>query len=271
MLRPALWLVAAICVAAGLYPSVAAGDWTVTMMQSTFDNMNYTAMTNVGTSSMCAYEGVCDGGSARTGPEIRSAADWIDAAAQAGRAGIEPLNLGYDRSAEITRLVERDILASARQRDPATAEELQAAFAQSDISATFWSQASAEFGFQADDLGNAVTSYWLLLWIVANNVSYDSAEMPDAAKVRAVADQFKLALSANPGIQSLAEPGRQLLAEVMIYNFMMLDAAWQQANQHGNAEMRARLSDVWHDQGRDFFGLDLRAIDITSEGMQRHD
>lgn len=245
-------------------------DYTA-MMQTQMDNMSYTAMTNVGVSSMCGYEGVCDEERSSPPPGADDAADlsmdWLQASEAARAENIAPADFSYRRDPAITAAVEADILDSARQQDPQGAQELAATFQSTDIVAEF-DRGMRGYGLSGNDLADAFTAYWVVNWMVANEIPGDGSRNPSRNEIQAVRDQLALAMTRNPGVSSMDAAQRQELTESLIYNFMILDAAHTQASRPGNEAAFRELSDVWRLHGRRILGVDLRELELTEEGFR---
>lgn len=242
-----------------------AQDWTG-MMQATFDNITYTNLTNVGVASMCAHEGVCDEDSAEAGAAAKPAEDWITAAKLASRDSVDPEPMYYRRDKAVTAQVEAEILAEARRRNPAAAAELEAAFARQDMVAAF-DQGLQSYGLEADNLVDVLALYWVLNWMVANEIPGDGSYNPSTTQVRAVRDQLGRAVAYNPALEAISGVDRQKLADSLIYNFLILDGAHTQASLPGKEVYLRRLGEAWRRHAEAFLGVDLRELDLTNQGF----
>lgn len=261
-----------VSAAAALTAGSAAAqvDYTA-MMQTQMDNMSYTAMTNVGVASMCGHPGVCDEGDrAPSSPATgMQAMDWLQASEAARSENLSPADFSYRRDPAVTASVEADILQDARERDPQAARELEAAFRRTDIVEEF-DRGMREFDLSGNDLADAFTAYWVLNWMVVNGIpSGEEARSPSHDEVRAVRDQLALAMTRNPGVQSMDAAQRQEMTESLIYNFMILDGAHMQASRPGNEAAFRELSDVWRLHGQRILGVDLRELELTARGFER--
>lgn len=252
-------------------PALAQVDFTA-MMQNQMDVMSYTAMTNVGVSSMCGHRGVCDederqGSQARPGAGFQDM-DWLQASEAARAEQLRPADFSYRRDPSITATVEADILDGARQQDPRAADELADAFRRTDIVAEF-DRGMSGYGLDGNDLADAFTAYWLINWMVANRIPGDGSQNPSRGEVQAARDQLALAMTRNPGVRGMSAAERQQLAESLVYNFVILDAAHTQASQPGHESEFEELSNVWRLHGRRILGVDLRELDLTRQGFER--
>lgn len=261
--------IAALILATGLASLVSVtvqADWAVSMSQTNLNNMSYSAFTQVGVSSFCAYEGVCDGDGGEHAEVVEDATGWMDAAERAAARNIEPTDLSFGRNAEITALVEQDILSAVQQQDQTAAAELEAVFAEHDFVVLF-GEVMSEYGLEALNLADSFAAYSVLMWLVANGTPAEERFFPKPEEMQGMRDQFRLALAANPGVHTLGESGRQLFAESVIYNYFILAAAWEQASAPGNEAMLSQLAEAWHGHAGLWLGADPHDLRLTSVGF----
>jgi len=241
----------------------SAQDWVSSMMQTTTDNMSYHALTTAGTASMCAYDGVCEESPDAGGdPRI----NWLEAAQAAETADVEPLETTYAPDPSVSETVKAEFLRQAEDRDPAAAEALRAEMARSDFIQEY-ADAVREYGFSTHDLADAVTAYWVMGWMLANQIGPDSAFGPRREEVLAVRDQVRAALSLNPAVRELDAVELQKTTESLILNFVVNAVIFNTVSRPENMSRFDRISEATRQGMMDFIGVDLTEIDLTESGF----
>ena len=120
-----------------------------------------------------------------------------------------------------------------------------------------------DFGLTANDTADAYTAYSLLNWMMANK-----AGDPSRADVMAVRSQIRQSLAENAAFLKMSEAGRQEMAEVFIYNFVVRHGAYFGAVRRGDNGLVGRLSDAAQTRFRDETGVDLRRTRLTTAGFR---
>ncbi|MEJ5977813.1 DUF6683 family protein [Novosphingobium sp. PS1R-30] len=126
-----------------------------------------------------------------------------------------------------------------------------------------WLQFVGSDGLRGGDAADALASYWILNWVMANDADSDRSQ---ALAVRA---QVRGVLLANPGFTRLTEAQRQEMAETLILNFLMQHAAYGEAVRRGDRDLKARLGAAAVARFRNEMGLDLRGLRLTAAGFAR--
>ena len=126
-----------------------------------------------------------------------------------------------------------------------------------------WAQLVSAEGLRPGDAADALASYWILNWVMAN--SGDS----NRSQVLAVRDQVRPIVASNPAYARLNEGERQEFAEVLILNFLIQHAAYTDAVKRGDRETQRRLGDAAVARFRNEMGVDLRALALTNQGLVR--
>jgi hypothetical protein len=234
------------------------------MMQATTDNMTHHALTTAGMDSLCAYEGVCERGAGGRNRRV----DWL-AAARAGRSAADaPIETGYTPDPAISQAMKAEFLRRAGQRDPAAAETLRAEMARRDFIQEY-ARAVREYGFNTHDLADALTAYWVMGWMLANQIGPDDPAGPRRASVLAVRDQVRAALSLNAGVRRMGHADLQRMTESLILSFVVNAVIF---NTVSRPESRGRFDEVSAATRRglyDFFGVDPAQLELTESGFAR--
>ena len=87
------------------------------------------------------------------------------------------------------------------------------------------------------------------------------------AEARAVRDQCRALLAANPQFTRLTDAQRQEMAEIWMLNFLLHAAAYGQAMSGKDAAMLGKLGDAATARFRNEMGVDLRRLRVTPTGF----
>ena len=118
-----------------------------------------------------------------------------------------------------------------------------------------------EDGLHPGDMADAVTSYWILNWVMANGA--DST----GGQAQAVRRQVRRMIAANPGYGRLKEAERQEISEVLMLNFLIQHAAYTDAMARGDHATARRLGDAAVTRFQKEMGVDLRRLKLTDSGF----
>jgi hypothetical protein len=179
---------------------------------------------------------------------------------------LDPNATRYQPSAEVSARVKTLFIQLLSQKlsqtaGPAEAQRVRDVLAERDL-VSIWTRAVAPEGLHPNDMADAVASYWILNWVIANR----AVEPPGAAV--AVRNQL-WPVMARGQLAALPESGRQSVAEVRVIQFVLQAATYQNARKSGDAARLARLSD---DAEHDFLAenkIDLRRLTLTNKGFAK--
>jgi len=158
------------------------------------------------------------------------------------------------RSANLAAFVEK-----TRARDPQGAADLQKVFAEGDFIERIRALV-APHGLQIEDVADAYALWWLTAWHAARG----NNDTPPPEILAAVKAQAARAVLATGEIATASDAQKQELAEALWVQSALIDVAVEQAKQDP-ARLRA-IGDAVR-QGAKGMGLDLDAIDLTSQGF----
>lgn len=257
---------AAVGLALALSPLPAsAQDWVSSMMQTTTDNMTYHALTTAGVASMCAYDGVCEESpDARGGGDVRI--NWLEAAEAAETVDVQPVNTSYAPDPSVSETVKAEFLRQAAERDPAAADALRAEMARSDFVQEY-AKAVQEYGFSTHDMADAVTAYWVMGWMLANQIGPDEPAGPKREEVLAVREQVRAAMALNPAVRDMSATEMQKTTESLILSFVVNAVIFNTVSRPENAGQFNRVSEATRQGMMNFLGVDLTGIDLTERGF----
>ena len=169
---------------------------------------------------------------------------------------------GYRADPAVGARVRRQFLAFvARSAGDHGAADMAATFARVDPVAT-WARQAAPDGMRLGDVADAMAEYWVSNWVMANR-----RPDPPGRRVRAVRDQLRRGLAADPGYSRLDDAGRQEMAEVFIYNTILQGSVYQRALKTSDAVLLQRASDAAQVRFRNEVHIDLRALALTDQGL----
>jgi hypothetical protein len=144
--------------------------------------------------------------------------------------------------------------------DPANADRLRETIERHDLLG-MWEKHVAVDGLRRGDVADAMASYWVQNWQIANKVPFASR-----AQVQAVRSQVARALGTSPTFINMGNAARQAIAETFMLNFVAQGSAYSDAARH-DAGAATRLSDAAAARFRKDMNLDLRRLRLTEEGF----
>lgn len=124
-----------------------------------------------------------------------------------------------------------------------------------------WSELVANDGLHTNDMADALTAYWILNWAMANTADNNRAQ------VLGVRKQVRAMLVANPAQLRMSEAQRQEFSEILILNFLIQHAAFDEAIRRGDRALMRRLGDAAAARFQSEMGVDLRRLRLTDTGF----
>ncbi|NIJ20566.1 hypothetical protein FHS95_002258 [Sphingomonas naasensis] len=124
-----------------------------------------------------------------------------------------------------------------------------------------WAQLVANDGLRTNDMADALTAYWILNWAMANTADNNRAQ------VLGVRAQVRAMLVANPAQLRMGEAQRQEFSEILILNFLIQHAAFDDAIRRGDRVLMQRLGDAAVARFQSEMGVDLRRLRLTDTGF----
>lgn len=158
------------------------------------------------------------------------------------------------RAANLARFVEK-----SRAADPAGAAQLQQLFASGDFIEKV-GHSLAPHGMRVDNVADAYTVWWINAW-QATRGRNDTTPRGINEAVRAQAGR---ALSASPQFVGASDAAKQELAESLLVQAAMIDAAVEKSK--GDAALLRRIGAAVN-QGARRMGVDLTTMQLTERGF----
>src|SRR6185369_2072242 len=131
------------------------------------------------------------------------------------------------RRAAVTETVRRAVVDRIRANNPAGAKQFDVASRQHDMVKLFADDASRN-GIDANDVADVAALYWITAWSVVHR------HAPTAEEIAAVRSQVKGALAQAAELASASDEEKQRMADDMIFQLMLLQAAFEQARASHN-------------------------------------
>jgi len=174
-------------------------------------------------------------------------------------APAEDARTHVQRSPAITEAVRRAVVERIRANNPAGARQFDAASRQNDMIKLFADDASRN-GLDANDVTDVAALYWITAWSVVHRHS------PTEQQVAAVRRQVRGALSHANELLDASPEEKQQMADDMIFQLMLLQAAFQQASaNHDEAALDMLARSTYHTALQN--KVDLRAMHLGEEGL----
>ena len=166
----------------------------------------------------------------------------------------------YEASQEISAKAEGQFLEFVRQTSgEAGATALANEFSKADP-ADIWAGLVAQ-DLQPGDAADAIAGYWILNWVIAN--AAHQLEFPTAP----IVEQVRASLAGDAKFRDLHEAGRQELSEILMMNFLVQYAVYDNAVAGGDTRMIEELGNAAVARFKSEAGIDLRSIEPTPVGF----
>lgn len=125
-----------------------------------------------------------------------------------------------------------------------------------------WSQGVASDGLHPGDVADAMASYWVLNWAVANGGDNTRRQ------TLAVRHNLQPAIASSPAFQRLSQAQRQEMAEALMINFIVQRDVYMHAMQTHDERLIAGLRSAAVTRFQREAGVDLRRIALTDQGFR---
>lgn len=173
--------------------------------------------------------------------------------------------LPFRRDPAVRRQAEALTVQQVRATNDAAADQLALLFAGRDVLAA-WGEAMQAYGLTLDNVADALTANWLVLYLSANQLP----DPPPAAQVAALRRQVRrvCALPALAGRLKTAAQ-RQQLADYLHLQSLLLNQAQTQAEQAHDAAASQALAERARQVARQNMGFDPTTVRLTAKGLVR--
>ena len=173
-----------------------------------------------------------------------------------------PGSTTYARDAAVSARVQTEFVRNLERRlNGAQAEAIARNLRENDPVARWAGMVSSD-GLHTGDLADALASYWVLNWAMANG-GESSAET-----MQAVREQVRWAVAHRPALARLTDAEKQAMAEEAMLNFVYEVTGYLQARQAGNDAMLGRFAAGAELRFRREMAVDLRSLLLTSKGLE---
>jgi hypothetical protein len=196
--------------------------------------------------------------SKKPGVEIEAAALFSAAGADDAAQGDEP-RLHFRRDPKITEAARKATVARVGEKNPQGGRQLDQATRQFDFIQAFGAEA-AKVGALSTHLGDVTALYWLVAWMVVHR------QRPNEQQSAAFRRNVGRALARQQDLLQAPEYERQHLADSMIFQLMLLQAAFEQATQQNDRAALDALSAGALRTAKEN-GVDLAAIELGDAGL----
>lgn len=168
-------------------------------------------------------------------------------------------DFSYLPTAAISEAMEQRFLDNLRKTDESMARSAKNDLADRDMIERFEADVGP-YGLELNDVADAMTAYWVVSWMAANQ-----EDLPEKSEVQAARTQVRTQLAGNAAFASADNDERQQLAETYIYETMWTITLRSSAKSDAEREQIAAAAQA---QARKQ-GLDLRGMQLTSRGFVR--
>jgi hypothetical protein len=176
---------------------------------------------------------------------------------------IDPAATRFTPSPEVTtRTKARFIQMLSSRLPPEQAAKMQQTLGGRDLIA-IWAHEMAPQGLHPNDVADAVASYWVLNWIMANH-----ADANDGA-ARAVSNQIRRVMAVNGRLSSVTDSDRQAVAELLMMQFVTQSALYADAVKAHDEQALSRMGEGAEERFHNEMKIDLRGLKLTPAGFVR--
>lgn len=197
--------------------------------------------------------------SSKSGAEIEAAALFFAKPLPDGAAPPDEPRLHFQRDPKITEAARLATVARVSKKNPQGGRQLDQVSRQFDFIAAFGQEAT-KVGALSTHLGDVTALYWLTAWTAVHR------QRPSEQQTAAFRRSVSHTLAQQQTLLQAPERERQHLADSMIFQLMLLQAAFEQASQHGDRAALAALSAGASNTAREN-GVDLAAIELGDAGL----
>jgi len=176
-------------------------------------------------------------------------------------SGQAEFDTGYRPSPTVSARLQREFLERIRwSAGIAARDSLSAAFAERDP-VDIWLELVSKDGLTANNVADALTSYWVLNWVAANGAY---AQKVDSAPVQR---QLRIAFANDANFLKMGDQQRQELAEGYILNFLVEHATLNAAVERGDVDTLKRLATSAVLRFRQKMNVDLLSVVPGPDGF----
>lgn len=173
---------------------------------------------------------------------------------------LNPAKLNYLPSLALRKRHYAQFVEKTRDADPSGAAQLESMFASTDVIASM-SDGLRPFGLRIDSLADAYAVYWVNAWLASKG----RPDSPTRAQAQAVRKQAMSALLTARPLASATDAMKQKLAETLLVQAALLDAAVQQAK--SNPALMNQVMDAAR-KGALSIGFDVTTVTLTPQGFK---
>ncbi|MFK8014872.1 MAG: DUF6683 family protein [Gammaproteobacteria bacterium] len=158
----------------------------------------------------------------------------------------------------VSRRVKEEFKRAVQQADPGRSAHIASVLDRQDVLADF-DRDMQPYGLRSNNIADAMSAYWLTMWIVANNRA-----VPSAARVAAARRQVTHNMLSNSMVAKASLTERQEITEALVYETMF--ALGQRATAERNKD-RARERELAATTQRNLLksGVDLQRLRLTTK------
>jgi hypothetical protein len=168
----------------------------------------------------------------------------------------------YTPSPQVSEAVKAQFIRQISQNlGPAQGQKIAAVLTSHDI-VVIWAREMAPNGLHPDDLADAIASYWVLNWVIANHADTDRSKMV------AVRNQIWRTLAADR-VGQLPDASREAAAEAAIIQFVIQSAIYENALRTHEEDVVAKFADAAEERFMAQMKIDLRGLALTDQGFAR--
>jgi hypothetical protein len=228
-------------VAAGFGPQAAAQDY-----MGMFNASNTAGINIAGTIAVNGAIKKQSQNASRRGREALSA-DAVEA-------------LTFTPDSAISRRVKEEFKTAVQRADPAKADHIARVLKAQDVLADF-DRDMAPYGFQSNNIADAMSAYWIVMWMIANE-----AAIPTRKRVAAVHQQVTQNMLTNQMLAKATLEQRQEMTEGLVYETMFALGQRADVERRRDYTRQRELARAAH-KNMLRNGVDLKNLRMTSQGF----
>ena len=172
----------------------------------------------------------------------------------------QPAKLVFKSSKTVSLRMKDEFKSAVVKANPQKAARIEQVLSQQDVIGTF-ARDMAPYGLKPNNVADAMTAYWISMWMVANQASG-----PTVGAVHGVKRQVSLNLLNDAAIAGASEEQLQEVAEGLIYEAMFALGIRANAINVGDPKRLDILSENAY-KNMLKLGVDIRAMNLTEKGF----
>ncbi len=177
-------------------------------------------------------------------------------------ASVSHATTTFTPSTAVAAQVRDQFLQGLRTTSPTNADKIAVTLRQKPI-AGVWAGIVSRYGLHANDVSDAVAAQWVINYMIVNDL-----QDVNPASVRSVRQRLHDSLVRTTTLARTSNTAKQLFAETLYLRFVLLHAAFLNAQKPGNEAYKTQLHEAIRAQFLKENHVDLQTLTLTTVGFR---